>query len=78
MVPSPSATASPTATPGPDSGIIRGTLTWNEAHEPTADARAVVLLVEGTSGPSQGKTVTSVSIRDPGPKPIAFELSLRR
>jgi uncharacterized lipoprotein YbaY len=55
--------------------VIRGTLTWNENHEPTADARAVVLLVEGTNGPSQGKTVTSVSIKDPGPKPISFELA---
>src|SRR3954447_8635126 len=73
--PSASAGASATPTPAPDTGIIRGTLTWNEAHQPTADARAVVLLVEGTNGPSQGKTVTSVSIKDPGPKPVRFELA---
>jgi uncharacterized lipoprotein YbaY len=72
---SPSASAPASATPGPDSGVIRGTLTWKENHVPTKDARAVVVLVEGGNAASQGTTVATTSIRDPGPKPIKFELA---
>ena len=35
----------------------------------------MVLLVEGTGGPNEGNIITSVSIRDPGQVPVAFELA---
>ena len=57
--PSASPTAEPTPTPEPDTGIIRGTLTYNEDHELTAEARSVVLLVEGSTGPTSGTTIAS-------------------
>ena len=41
----------------------------------TPDARAVVLLVDGTAGPAEGTTVASVSIKNPGPQPVAFQLA---
>ena len=76
--PSPSATAapsaSPTATATPDTGLIRGTLTYNEDHELTDEARAVVLLVEGSTGPTSGNIVASVLIDDPT-EPVPFELA---
>jgi uncharacterized lipoprotein YbaY len=34
-----------------------------------------VLLVEGKGSPTAGGIVTSTSIRDPGPQPVAFELA---
>ena len=41
----------------------------------TPNARAVVLLVDGTAGPAEGTTVASVSIKNPGPQPVAFQLA---
>ena len=41
----------------------------------TPDARAVVLLVDGTAGPAEGTTVASTEIKNPGPQPVAFELA---
>ena len=73
--PTPSASPSPSPTPAPDTGIIKGTLTYAEDHEPSPDARAVVLMVEGMGGPREGNVIASVSIRDPGPIPVAFELA---
>ena len=35
----------------------------------------MVLMVEGTGGPKEGNVITSVSIRDPGQVPVAFELA---
>jgi uncharacterized lipoprotein YbaY len=35
----------------------------------------VVVLVEGQGGPNEGNIITSASIRDPGPIPVAFELA---
>ena len=32
-------------------------------------------MVEGTGGPKEGNVITSVSIRDPGQVPVAFELA---
>jgi uncharacterized lipoprotein YbaY len=72
--PSATATAKPTATPAPDTGIIRGTLTYNESHELTPDAKSVVLLVEGSTGPTSGTTVASVEILG-GSEPVPFELA---
>jgi len=73
----PSATASATAspTPAPTTGTIKGTLTWNEGHELSSDARAVVLLVEGTAGPTAGTIIASTKLNDPGPQPVAWELA---
>ncbi len=72
-VPSESATASPTAEP--TTGTIKGTLTWNEDHKPTAEAHAVVLLVEGTAGPKAGTIIASKQMTDPGDQPIPWELA---
>ena len=74
--PSAAPTASPSATPtpAPDTGIIRGTLTYNESHELTPDAKSVVLLVEGSTGPTSGTTVASVEIKG-GSEPVPFELA---
>lgn len=73
--PSPTASPSPTPTAMPDTGIIRGTLTYREDHGLTPAARAVVILVEGNGGPHEGDIVASTSIRDPGPQPVPFELA---
>jgi uncharacterized lipoprotein YbaY len=59
----------------PDTGIIKGTLTYKEAHDLSPEARAVVLMVEGMGGPKEGNIITSASIRDPGQIPVAFELA---
>lgn len=32
-------------------------------------------MVEGTAGPKEGNVITSISIRDPGPIPVPFELA---
>jgi uncharacterized lipoprotein YbaY len=42
---------------------------------PSEGARAVVLLVEGKSGPTAGTIITSTSIPNPGDQPVAFTLS---
>ena len=41
----------------------------------SADARAVVFLVDVTIGPNAGTVIASTAIKDPGPQPIAFELA---
>jgi uncharacterized lipoprotein YbaY len=58
----------------PDTGILRGTLTYTEAHELSAEARSVVLLVEGSAGPASGTIVASTSMTG-GSEPVAFELA---
>jgi uncharacterized lipoprotein YbaY len=68
------ATASPSPTPAPTEGVITGILTYKEPHELSADARSVVVLVEGSSGPTQGTTVASTLI-DGGPQPVPFSLT---
>jgi uncharacterized lipoprotein YbaY len=74
--PSASAAASATPTPSaPATGVIRGTLTWAETHVPSAAARAVVMLVQAGATPSAGSALAVDVIDNPGPKPIAFELS---
>ncbi len=79
--PTASPTASPTATPttsptpAPTTGTITGTLTWSEQHQLTADARAVVLLVEGTAGPAAGTIIASTTMTDPGPQPVPWKLA---
>ena len=55
-------------------GIITGVLTWDEEHEPSAEARAYVTLVEGSEGPNQGTVIATLVIEDPGDKPVEFEL----
>ncbi len=74
---SPSATAAPTAspTPAPTTGTITGTLTWREQHQLTAEAVAVVLLVEGTAGPDAGTIVASTRMTDPGNQPVPWQLA---
>src|SRR5262249_39503663 len=67
--------APPPPPPAPDPGVTRGTPTGDENHEPTADARAVVVLIEGGNSATAGTTVASTSIRDPGDKPVKFELA---
>ncbi len=41
----------------------------------TADARAVVMLVDVTAGPDDGTVVASTSIKNPGPQPVKFQLA---
>ncbi len=64
-----------TPTAAPDTGIIKGTLTYTQTHKLTSEARAVVLLVDGTAGPAEGTTIASTSIKNPGPQPVPFELA---
>jgi uncharacterized lipoprotein YbaY len=59
----------------PDGGLITGTLSYDEPHDLGADARAVVFLVDVTTGPDAGTVVASVAIEDPGSKPIIFQLA---
>ena len=59
----------------PNSGLITGTLSYDEPHELSADARAVVFLVDVTVGPNAGTVIASTAIDDPGPQPIAFQLA---
>jgi uncharacterized lipoprotein YbaY len=75
--PTPTASASPTATPTvpPNTGLIRGTLTYDEPKELSADARAVVFLVDVTVGPNGGTVIASTEVKDPGAQPIPFELA---
>ena len=86
LVPSAPATASAPAsaspgtspTPAPTTattGVIRGTLTWAETHVPSSVARAVVMLVEAGATPSAGSALAVDVIDNPGPRPVAFELS---
>jgi uncharacterized lipoprotein YbaY len=70
-----SASAPPSPTPEPTTGVIRGTLTYKEDHELSAGARALVALIEAGTGERAGTTMASTVIEDPGPKPVAFELS---
>ncbi|HYO44196.1 MAG TPA: YbaY family lipoprotein [Candidatus Limnocylindrales bacterium] len=67
-------TPAPTATIAPTIGVIRGQLTFTEDHDLTADATAIVALVEGTAGPQAGTIVASQVISPPGDEPVAFEL----
>ena len=76
--PSPSATASAATaaspTPAPTSGTISGVLTYNEPHQLSDAARSVVMLVEGSTGPTQGTIVASTVINGP-PEPVPFTLA---
>jgi uncharacterized lipoprotein YbaY len=55
--------------------VITGTLSYDETHELTDDAKAVVFLVDVTVGPNAGTVVGSVAVKDPGAQPIPFQLS---
>jgi uncharacterized lipoprotein YbaY len=55
-------------------GVIRGTLAYGETHELTDDARAVVVLVQGSGDPRAGTVIASTYLQDPGPEPVPFEL----
>ncbi len=59
----------------PNSGIIKGTLSYDEPHTLTSDARAVVVLVDVTAGAADGTVVAQTSIKDPGPQPVKFQLA---
>jgi uncharacterized lipoprotein YbaY len=74
---SPSVTASATAspTPAPTTGTIKGTLTWREQHQLSAEAHAVVLLVEGSAGPDAGTIIASTRMTDPGQQPVPWQLA---
>ncbi|HEX5827194.1 MAG TPA: YbaY family lipoprotein, partial [Candidatus Limnocylindrales bacterium] len=73
--PTAAASPSPTETLPPNTGLISGTLTYDEPYELSADARAVVFLIEVTVGADAGTVITSTEIRGPGAQPIAFELA---
>ena len=55
--------------------MITGTLGYDEPHKMTADARAVVLLIDVTAGPDDGTVIASTSIKNPGPQPVKFHLA---
>ena len=59
----------------PNSGIIKGTLNYDEPHKLTSDARAVIVLVDVTAGPDDGTVVAQTSIKNPGPQPVKFQLA---
>jgi len=71
---SPSPSAAPTPTPSPKNGAITGTLTYHETAALSAQARAVVVLVEGAGKPTAGSIVANTLLTDVGQVPIAFEL----
>jgi uncharacterized lipoprotein YbaY len=50
-------------------------LSYDETHQLTSDARAVVFLVDVTVGPNAGTVVASVAMKDPGALPIPFQLT---
>ena len=56
------------------SGALTGTLTYNEPAPLSAEARALVVLVEGAGRPTAGSIVASTLLTDFGQKPIPFEL----
>ena len=74
--PSPSAvpTPTPTPTPTPRSGVLSGTLTYNEPAPLSAEARALVVLVEGAGRPTAGSIVASTLLTEFSQVPIPFEL----
>ena len=78
--PSPSATpsAAPSATPiatiAPPTGVLTGTLDYPESYKLSADAVAVVALVEG-KGKATSSPIVATQIIDPaGQAPIGFEV----
>jgi uncharacterized lipoprotein YbaY len=54
---------------------VTGTLTYREPATLSADARAIVVLVEGAGRATAGNVVGSTVVVNPGPVPIAFQLS---
>ncbi len=70
----PSATTSPAASPTPSSGTVTGTLVYAEPATLSADARAVVLLVAGTTAATTETIVGSQIISPTGQQPIAFSV----
>ena len=61
-------------TPTPPSGVLTGTLTYREPAPLTAEARALVALVEGAGRPTAGSIVASNLMTEIGQKPIGFVL----
>jgi uncharacterized lipoprotein YbaY len=55
--------------------VITGTLSYDETHQLTGDAKAVVFLVDVTVGPNAGTVVASVGMKDPGQLPVPFQLA---
>ena len=61
-------------TPTPPAGALTGTLTYPEPAPLSAEARALVVLVEGAGRPTAGSIVASNLMTDIGQKPIRFVL----
>ncbi len=82
--PSPSPTASPepsesagaSPTEAPTKGVIEGTLTYREGHRLSADAKAIVILADVSTGPDLGSVVASTTFTPTGP-PAPYTLSYR-
>src|SRR4029078_9160077 len=85
-MPTPTACPTPTPTLPPSSGVIKGTLSYDEPHKLTSAARAAIVPVEVTAGADAGTAgapagaddatgVAQTSIKTPGPQPVAFQLA---
>ena len=71
---SPSASVAPSASPTPAAGTVTGTLVYAEPATLSADARAVVLLVAGSTTPTTETIVGTQIIAPTGQQPIAFSV----
>jgi uncharacterized lipoprotein YbaY len=74
----PASLAAPAASPtGPPVAepTVTGTLTYGEPASLSADARAIVVLVEGAGRPTAGSVVASAVMQDPGQVPIGYTIS---
>jgi uncharacterized lipoprotein YbaY len=72
--PEPSASESPSPTAAPTKGVIEGTLTYNEGHQLSANARAVVVLADVSTGPDLGSVIASTTFTPTGP-PAPYKLT---
>jgi uncharacterized lipoprotein YbaY len=62
----------------PTAGTLTGTLSFREPAVLTAEAEALVVLVEGAGKPTAGSFIASDKIVDTGQVPIAFEIDISR
>ena len=63
------------STTRPATGVLSGTLAYPEPHQLSADAVAVVVLVQGSVGPNHNPIVATEIIRAPAARPVAFQLA---
>ena len=55
--------------------MLTGTLSYSEPHTPSAQAVAVVALVDGSAAPTEDTVIAVTRMSDPGSIPISFRLA---